>query len=74
MATVALVSRPASVLPKISSSCSPAVLSAASVSIVQQRKLHNALIPKGKGGRSCFQWDSGHGVRRHGFPGSICCQ
>uniref|UniRef100_A0A8C4H251 NADH dehydrogenase [ubiquinone] 1 alpha subcomplex subunit 9, mitochondrial n=1 Tax=Dicentrarchus labrax TaxID=13489 RepID=A0A8C4H251_DICLA len=52
MATVALVSRPASVLPKISSSCSPAVLSAASVATVQQRKLHHAVIPKGKGGRS----------------------
>ncbi|CAJ1057220.1 NADH dehydrogenase 1 alpha subcomplex subunit 9%2C mitochondrial [Notolabrus celidotus] [Xyrichtys novacula] len=52
MATVALVSRPASALPKISSSCCPAVLSAASVSSVQQRKLHHAVIPKGKGGRS----------------------
>uniref|UniRef100_UPI001A98688A NADH dehydrogenase [ubiquinone] 1 alpha subcomplex subunit 9, mitochondrial-like isoform X2 n=1 Tax=Gasterosteus aculeatus aculeatus TaxID=481459 RepID=UPI001A98688A len=52
MATVALVSRPASVLPKISSSCSPAVLSAASVTKVQQRKFHHAVVPKGKGGRS----------------------
>uniref|UniRef100_A0AAQ4Q0J2 NADH dehydrogenase [ubiquinone] 1 alpha subcomplex subunit 9, mitochondrial n=1 Tax=Gasterosteus aculeatus aculeatus TaxID=481459 RepID=A0AAQ4Q0J2_GASAC len=52
MATVALVSRPASVLPKISSSYSPAVLSAASVTKVQQRKLHHAVVPKGKGGRS----------------------
>lgn len=31
---------------------SPAVLSAASVTTVQQRKLHHAVIPKGKGGRS----------------------
>ncbi|XP_068169119.1 NADH dehydrogenase [ubiquinone] 1 alpha subcomplex subunit 9, mitochondrial [Antennarius striatus] len=52
MATVALIGRPASVLPKISSSCSPAVLSASSVVTVQQRKLHYAIIPKGKGGRS----------------------
>ncbi|XP_068595058.1 NADH dehydrogenase [ubiquinone] 1 alpha subcomplex subunit 9, mitochondrial [Brachionichthys hirsutus] len=52
MATVALLGRPASVLPKISSSCSPAVLSASSVVAVQQRKLHHAIIPKGKGGRS----------------------
>ncbi|XP_029010658.1 NADH dehydrogenase [ubiquinone] 1 alpha subcomplex subunit 9, mitochondrial [Betta splendens] len=49
MAAMALVSRPAGVLPKISRSCLPAVVS---VSIVQQRKLHQALIPKGKGGRS----------------------
>lgn len=34
--------------------CSPAVLSAASVTTVQQRKLHHAVIPKGKGGRSSF--------------------
>ncbi|XP_047453134.1 NADH dehydrogenase [ubiquinone] 1 alpha subcomplex subunit 9, mitochondrial [Mugil cephalus] len=54
MAALALVSRPASVLPKISSSCSPAVLSAASVITVQQRKLHHAVVPKGKGGRSSF--------------------
>ncbi|XP_029993158.1 NADH dehydrogenase [ubiquinone] 1 alpha subcomplex subunit 9, mitochondrial [Sphaeramia orbicularis] len=52
MAAVVLVSRPASVLPKISSSCSPAVLSAATVTTVQQRKLHHAVVPKGKGGRS----------------------
>ncbi|CAI5664900.1 unnamed protein product [Oreochromis niloticus] len=45
MATVTLVSRPASVLSKIST---------ASVTTVQQRKLHHALIPKGKGGRSSF--------------------
>uniref|UniRef100_A0A671V4J9 NADH dehydrogenase [ubiquinone] 1 alpha subcomplex subunit 9, mitochondrial n=1 Tax=Sparus aurata TaxID=8175 RepID=A0A671V4J9_SPAAU len=52
MATVALVSRPASVLPRISSGCSPAVFSAAAVTTVQQRKLHHAVIPRGKGGRS----------------------
>uniref|UniRef100_A0A8D3BV75 NADH dehydrogenase [ubiquinone] 1 alpha subcomplex subunit 9, mitochondrial n=1 Tax=Scophthalmus maximus TaxID=52904 RepID=A0A8D3BV75_SCOMX len=52
MATAALVRRPASVLPKISSSCSAAVLSAASISTGQQRKLHNVVISKGKGGRS----------------------
>uniref|UniRef100_A0A672ZP47 NADH dehydrogenase [ubiquinone] 1 alpha subcomplex subunit 9, mitochondrial n=1 Tax=Sphaeramia orbicularis TaxID=375764 RepID=A0A672ZP47_9TELE len=33
-------------------SCSPAVLSAATVTTVQQRKLHHAVVPKGKGGRS----------------------
>ncbi|XP_039471748.1 NADH dehydrogenase [ubiquinone] 1 alpha subcomplex subunit 9, mitochondrial isoform X2 [Oreochromis aureus] len=54
MATVTLVSRPASVLSKISSNSYPALLSAASVTTVQQRKLHHALIPKGKGGRSSF--------------------
>uniref|UniRef100_A0A672ZMH4 NADH dehydrogenase [ubiquinone] 1 alpha subcomplex subunit 9, mitochondrial n=1 Tax=Sphaeramia orbicularis TaxID=375764 RepID=A0A672ZMH4_9TELE len=32
--------------------CSPAVLSAATVTTVQQRKLHHAVVPKGKGGRS----------------------
>ncbi|XP_060932203.1 NADH dehydrogenase [ubiquinone] 1 alpha subcomplex subunit 9, mitochondrial [Limanda limanda] len=52
MAAIALVSRPANVLPKICSSSSPAVLSAACVSTGQQRKLHHAVIPKGKGGRS----------------------
>ncbi|XP_058501613.1 NADH dehydrogenase [ubiquinone] 1 alpha subcomplex subunit 9, mitochondrial [Solea solea] len=52
MATVALVSRPASVLPRISSSCSPAILSTASVATGQQRRLQHTLVPKGKGGRS----------------------
>ncbi|KAM9377968.1 NADH dehydrogenase [ubiquinone] 1 alpha subcomplex subunit 9, mitochondrial isoform 2-T2 [Pholidichthys leucotaenia] len=52
MAPIALASRPASALLKITSSCSTAVLSAASVTTVQQRKVHHALIPKGKGGRS----------------------
>uniref|UniRef100_A0A671V5U5 NADH dehydrogenase [ubiquinone] 1 alpha subcomplex subunit 9, mitochondrial n=1 Tax=Sparus aurata TaxID=8175 RepID=A0A671V5U5_SPAAU len=32
--------------------CSPAVFSAAAVTTVQQRKLHHAVIPRGKGGRS----------------------
>lgn len=32
-------------------SCSPAVFAAASGTTVQQRKLHDSLIPKGKGGR-----------------------
>ncbi|XP_056138031.1 NADH dehydrogenase [ubiquinone] 1 alpha subcomplex subunit 9, mitochondrial isoform X2 [Lampris incognitus] len=45
MATAVLVCRPASVLPKISAlSAIPATS--------QQRKLHQAVIPKGKGGRS----------------------
>ncbi|XP_061891908.1 NADH dehydrogenase [ubiquinone] 1 alpha subcomplex subunit 9, mitochondrial [Entelurus aequoreus] len=53
MATLALVSRPASVLPKVSKGCCPpAVLSVSSVVPVHQRKLHHAVIPKGKGGRS----------------------
>lgn len=33
-------------------SCTPAGLSAVSFTTVQQRKLHHAIIPKGKGGRS----------------------
>ncbi|KAF6731283.1 NADH dehydrogenase [ubiquinone] 1 alpha subcomplex subunit 9, mitochondrial [Oryzias melastigma] len=52
MATTVLISRSASVLPRISSSCSPAGLAAASVTPVQQRKVHQAVIPRGKGGRS----------------------
>uniref|UniRef100_A0A8C8MBT7 NADH dehydrogenase [ubiquinone] 1 alpha subcomplex subunit 9, mitochondrial n=1 Tax=Oncorhynchus tshawytscha TaxID=74940 RepID=A0A8C8MBT7_ONCTS len=51
MAAAALVSRPASVLPRFSSSCSPVVLSAVPVT-VQQRTVHHAVIPRGKGGRS----------------------
>ncbi|XP_017274390.1 NADH dehydrogenase [ubiquinone] 1 alpha subcomplex subunit 9, mitochondrial [Kryptolebias marmoratus] len=51
MATVLLVSRPAGVLSKVSSSCSPAVIAAASGTEVQKRKLHHAVIPKGRGGR-----------------------
>uniref|UniRef100_A0A672HNX2 NADH dehydrogenase [ubiquinone] 1 alpha subcomplex subunit 9, mitochondrial n=1 Tax=Salarias fasciatus TaxID=181472 RepID=A0A672HNX2_SALFA len=39
-------------LMKFPCTCFPAVLSAASVTTVQQRKLHHAVIPKGKGGRS----------------------
>ncbi|XP_077453259.1 NADH dehydrogenase [ubiquinone] 1 alpha subcomplex subunit 9, mitochondrial isoform X1 [Stigmatopora argus] len=53
MATLALVSRPVSVLPRLSKSgCTPAAVSASCVSSNQQRKLHHAVIPKGKGGRS----------------------
>lgn len=51
MAAAVLVSRSASVLPRISSSCSPVALSAVPVT-VQQRKVHHAVLPKGKGGRS----------------------
>ncbi|KAM6946487.1 NADH dehydrogenase [ubiquinone] 1 alpha subcomplex subunit 9, mitochondrial [Aplochiton taeniatus] len=51
MAAAALVSRPANVLPRLSSTCSPVVLSAVPVT-VQRRKVHHAVIPKGKGGRS----------------------
>ncbi|XP_020336666.1 NADH dehydrogenase [ubiquinone] 1 alpha subcomplex subunit 9, mitochondrial [Oncorhynchus kisutch] len=51
MAAAVLVSRPASVLPRFSSSCSPVVLSAIPLT-VQQRKVHHAVIPRGKGGRS----------------------
>ncbi|KAJ8002752.1 hypothetical protein DPEC_G00162210 [Dallia pectoralis] len=47
----AFVSRPASVLPRFASSCSPVGLSAIPA-IAQQRKVHNAVIPRGKGGRS----------------------
>ncbi|XP_019749850.1 NADH dehydrogenase [ubiquinone] 1 alpha subcomplex subunit 9, mitochondrial isoform X1 [Hippocampus comes] len=53
MATLVLVGRPASVLPKITKGCCPpAALSASCFGPVQQRKLHHAVIPKGKGGRS----------------------
>ncbi|XP_077424541.1 NADH dehydrogenase [ubiquinone] 1 alpha subcomplex subunit 9, mitochondrial [Vanacampus margaritifer] len=53
MATLALVARPASVLPKITKGyCPPVALSASCVGPSQQRKLHHAVIPKGKGGRS----------------------
>ncbi|XP_061631076.1 NADH dehydrogenase [ubiquinone] 1 alpha subcomplex subunit 9, mitochondrial isoform X2 [Phyllopteryx taeniolatus] len=53
MASLALVSRPASVLPKIPKGCCPPTVSSAScVGPIQQRKLHHAVIPKGKGGRS----------------------
>ncbi|XP_075875306.1 NADH dehydrogenase [ubiquinone] 1 alpha subcomplex subunit 9, mitochondrial [Nelusetta ayraudi] len=52
MAAVSLVSRPVSALSKVSSSGVAAGLSAVSVTTVQQRKLHHAVIPKGKGGRS----------------------
>uniref|UniRef100_A0A1A7X9M3 NADH dehydrogenase [ubiquinone] 1 alpha subcomplex subunit 9, mitochondrial n=1 Tax=Iconisemion striatum TaxID=60296 RepID=A0A1A7X9M3_9TELE len=52
MATVILVGRPVGVLSKISSSCYPAAAAAVSGATVQQRKLHHAVIHKGKGGRS----------------------
>nr|XP_015820923.2 NADH dehydrogenase [ubiquinone] 1 alpha subcomplex subunit 9, mitochondrial [Nothobranchius furzeri] len=52
MATVILVSRPVGVLSKISGICYPAAAAAVSGATVQQRKLHHAVIPKGKGGRS----------------------
>ncbi|XP_030627624.1 NADH dehydrogenase [ubiquinone] 1 alpha subcomplex subunit 9, mitochondrial isoform X1 [Chanos chanos] len=51
MAAVTFISRPVCVLPRLSSSCSPAVLAAAPVS-VQHRNVHHAVIPRGKGGRS----------------------
>ncbi|KAJ8391067.1 hypothetical protein AAFF_G00096880 [Aldrovandia affinis] len=54
MAAVAFACRrPASVLPRISKAGSPAVLSA-DPAIIQKRKIHHAVIPKGKGGRSSF--------------------
>nr|XP_055048382.1 NADH dehydrogenase [ubiquinone] 1 alpha subcomplex subunit 9, mitochondrial [Misgurnus anguillicaudatus] len=53
MAAVTLFCRPAGVLPKLSSTCSPVVLAAGPV-VVQHRKIHHALVPKGKGGRSSF--------------------
>ncbi|XP_026878037.2 NADH dehydrogenase [ubiquinone] 1 alpha subcomplex subunit 9, mitochondrial [Electrophorus electricus] len=51
MAAVTLVSRPIGVLPRLSSTCSPLLLAAGPVAI-KHRKVHHALIPKGKGGRS----------------------
>ncbi|XP_076878121.1 NADH dehydrogenase [ubiquinone] 1 alpha subcomplex subunit 9, mitochondrial [Brachyhypopomus gauderio] len=53
MAAVTLVSRPAGVLPRLSRTCCP-VLQAAGPVAIQHRKIHHALIPKGKGGRSSF--------------------
>ncbi|KAI1888538.1 hypothetical protein AGOR_G00186200 [Albula goreensis] len=54
MAAVAFVCRrPASVLPRISKAGSPAVLSA-DPGTAQKRKVHHAVIPRGKGGRSSF--------------------
>ncbi|XP_041114065.1 NADH dehydrogenase [ubiquinone] 1 alpha subcomplex subunit 9, mitochondrial-like [Polyodon spathula] len=51
MAAVVLRCRPVSVLPRLS--WSPSVTPAISV-VIQQRKIHNAVIPRGKGGRSSF--------------------
>lgn len=51
MASVTLICRPAGVLPKLSGTCSPVLLAAAPVT-VQQRKIHHAVVPRGKGGRS----------------------
>uniref|UniRef100_A8E515 NADH dehydrogenase [ubiquinone] 1 alpha subcomplex subunit 9, mitochondrial n=1 Tax=Danio rerio TaxID=7955 RepID=A8E515_DANRE len=51
MAAVTLICRPAGVLPKLSGTCSPVLLAAAPVT-VQQRKIHHAIVPRGKGGRS----------------------
>ncbi|KAM4734402.1 LOW QUALITY PROTEIN: NADH dehydrogenase [ubiquinone] 1 alpha subcomplex subunit 9, mitochondrial [Anableps anableps] len=58
MATVVSVSRPAGLLSKISGSCSHTA--AACVATAQQRKLHHAVVPKGKGGQS-----SSSGNRRY---------
>uniref|UniRef100_A0A3B3QRY4 NADH dehydrogenase [ubiquinone] 1 alpha subcomplex subunit 9, mitochondrial n=1 Tax=Paramormyrops kingsleyae TaxID=1676925 RepID=A0A3B3QRY4_9TELE len=51
MAAAVLVCRPTSVLSRLSSATSPAVLPAVCVT-VQQREIHHAVIPHGKGGRS----------------------
>ncbi|TRY54564.1 hypothetical protein DNTS_033419 [Danionella cerebrum] len=51
MAAVSLVCRPAGVLPKLSGTSWQVLLAAGPVT-VQQRKIHHAVIPKGKGGRS----------------------
>uniref|UniRef100_A0AAY4CAE2 NADH dehydrogenase [ubiquinone] 1 alpha subcomplex subunit 9, mitochondrial n=1 Tax=Denticeps clupeoides TaxID=299321 RepID=A0AAY4CAE2_9TELE len=51
MAAVVMASRPVSVLPRLSGVCCPAVISS-SAGTVQHRKIHHAVIPKGKGGRS----------------------
>ncbi|XP_043083179.1 NADH dehydrogenase [ubiquinone] 1 alpha subcomplex subunit 9, mitochondrial [Puntigrus tetrazona] len=51
MAVVSLICRPGGVLPKLSGTCSPVLLAAGPVT-VQHRKIHHALVPKGKGGRS----------------------
>ncbi|MGH0152079.1 UNVERIFIED_CONTAM: hypothetical protein FKN15_048986 [Acipenser sinensis] len=53
MAAVVLRFRPVSVLPRISCAGSPSVTPAISV-VIQQRKIHNAVTPRGKGGRSSF--------------------
>ncbi|XP_067292066.1 NADH dehydrogenase [ubiquinone] 1 alpha subcomplex subunit 9, mitochondrial [Pseudorasbora parva] len=51
MAAVTLLCRPVGVLPKLSGTCSPVLLAAGPVT-VQHRKIHHAVVPKGKGGRS----------------------
>ncbi|XP_063053173.1 NADH dehydrogenase [ubiquinone] 1 alpha subcomplex subunit 9, mitochondrial [Engraulis encrasicolus] len=51
MAAFVIASRPSNVLPRISATVSPVVLSAVPVT-VPNRKVHHALIPRGKGGRS----------------------
>uniref|UniRef100_A0A672QCF2 NADH dehydrogenase [ubiquinone] 1 alpha subcomplex subunit 9, mitochondrial n=1 Tax=Sinocyclocheilus grahami TaxID=75366 RepID=A0A672QCF2_SINGR len=51
MAAVALICRPVGVLPKLSGTCSPVLLAAGAVT-VQHRKIHHAMVPRGKGGRS----------------------
>uniref|UniRef100_A0A8C1BWT1 NADH dehydrogenase [ubiquinone] 1 alpha subcomplex subunit 9, mitochondrial n=1 Tax=Cyprinus carpio carpio TaxID=630221 RepID=A0A8C1BWT1_CYPCA len=51
MAAVTLFCRPAGVLPKLSGTCSPVLLAAGPVT-VQHRKIHHAVVPRGKGGRS----------------------
>uniref|UniRef100_A0A673ILK9 NADH dehydrogenase [ubiquinone] 1 alpha subcomplex subunit 9, mitochondrial n=1 Tax=Sinocyclocheilus rhinocerous TaxID=307959 RepID=A0A673ILK9_9TELE len=51
MAVVTLICRPAGVLPKLSGTCSPVLLAAGPVT-VQHRKIHHAVVPRGKGGRS----------------------
>ncbi|XP_048882266.1 NADH dehydrogenase [ubiquinone] 1 alpha subcomplex subunit 9, mitochondrial [Brienomyrus brachyistius] len=51
MAAGVLVCRPTSVLSRLSSAASPAVLPAVCVT-VQQREVHHAVIPHGKEGRS----------------------
>ncbi|XP_033880782.3 NADH dehydrogenase [ubiquinone] 1 alpha subcomplex subunit 9, mitochondrial-like [Acipenser ruthenus] len=53
MAAVVLRFRPVTVLPRISCAGSPSVTPAISV-VIQQRKIHNAVTPRGKGGRSSF--------------------
>ncbi|XP_051979402.1 NADH dehydrogenase [ubiquinone] 1 alpha subcomplex subunit 9, mitochondrial-like [Xyrauchen texanus] len=51
MAAATMICRPASVLSRITGTCSPVVLAAGPVA-VQHRRIHHAVVPRGKGGRS----------------------
>ncbi|KAK1166811.1 NADH dehydrogenase [ubiquinone] 1 alpha subcomplex subunit 9, mitochondrial-like [Acipenser oxyrinchus oxyrinchus] len=53
MAAVVLRCRPMNVVPRLSCAGTPSVSPSISV-VIQQRKIHSAVTPRGKGGRSSF--------------------